>query len=703
MEDCVMIEAATRYEDVQGADERKGYKKTLDWYKRQFAEYRSTTETNRTQVLIDYDYYDGKQLTPAEREILRARNQPDIVINRFKVAINGILGVTARTHTDPRCFPRTPDDESSADIATDVLRYAVETNGFKFEKTSSMKDYLVGGTCAMLIGVDKDRNIKFQTIRWEEFFVDPRSRRPDCKDARYMGIAKWMFQDEVPGMTREQQATGEEAGGATGAPGMVDESFDDRPINEGWMDARSRRVLVVEMYHKCEGSWYKCLFYYGGILEEVESPYLDEKGRPCNPIEAQSCYVDRDNNRYGHGRDMRDLQDEINKRRSKMLHLANSSQIQARDASAIEVDADTARLEAAKPDGVLPFGWERVNLTDMSQGQMYLLTEAKSEMERFGPNPAVLGRQGSDSSGRALLARQQAGMIELGVIFDQFENWELRVYKQAWARAKQYWTAPMYIRLTGDQDDPQFLGINQPKGEPILGPDGQPQMGQDGQPMEGEPQTYPDKFPDMIPTSSGEIPHPYGGQAHPKAGESVFGYKNVLAEMDVDIIIDTAPETANIMAEQLKDLIALVGSSPAYAQQVPFELFLEMTPMPRKRQFIAKVKKFREEGQAQQQGLQKMQMQAQMQELAAKIKKIMSGAGLDVAKAQQAAADADLAIAQAAATLASAHLTAEEAHATAAGVALDAADQVHSHEMDRQQMAADQATAQQPEGPGEGA
>jgi hypothetical protein len=32
-------------------------------------------------------------------------------------------------------------------------------------------------------------------VRWEEFFHDPRSRRKDFKDARFLGIAKWMFRD----------------------------------------------------------------------------------------------------------------------------------------------------------------------------------------------------------------------------------------------------------------------------------------------------------------------------------------------------------------------------------------------------------------------------------------------------------------------------------------------------------------------------
>src|SRR5688572_30224548 len=58
----------------------------------------------------------------------------------------------------------------------------------------------------------------------------------------------------------------------------------------------------------------------GAVLYDEPSPYLDEEGKPDCAIILQSCYVDRDNRRYGLARDMISPQDEINKRRSKILH-----------------------------------------------------------------------------------------------------------------------------------------------------------------------------------------------------------------------------------------------------------------------------------------------------------------------------------------------------------------------------------------------
>jgi hypothetical protein len=267
-----------------------------------------------------------------------------------------------------------------------------------------------------------------------------------------------------------------------------------------------------------------------------------------------SAYVKRDNSRYGAVWDMIGPQDEVNKRRSAALHLMTTTRIQVADPSAINVDADEARMEAARSDGVIPYGWALVANSPQMQGQLELLQEAKGEIERMGPNPAVLGRLNEDSSGRALLARQQSGLVELGNLYGALEDWELRVYRQCWARAKQFWKAPQFIRVSGDEDEPKFVGLNQP----IAG--GPPSVGVDA-----------------------------AGMATLKAG--VLGYRNLVAEMDVDIEVDTQPDTGTIQQEAFTELMQLVGASPIYQQQVPLTTLLQLSPIPHKRSVLDTIKR----------------------------------------------------------------------------------------------------------------
>src|SRR5665213_2534551 len=413
----------------------------LETLKRYFTEARDLTAVARTKSLTCIDYYDGDQFTPDQLDKLHQRGQPPVVINRLKVAINGIIGVTDRGRSDPRAWPRNPGDEGSADAATDVLRFIADFNKLKRLKQDCFWDMLVPGTMAALVGVDDDLQVTITQVRWEEFFADPRSRRRDWKDARFVGIAKWMYADDAAALY-PAKAEAIEATVANGVGGGMapDASYQDRPLNApgtagAWVDRRQGRLMVVEIYYRQDG-WKRCVFTGSDILDAGPSPYLDHRGRPDCPIEAMSAYVRRDNARYGAAWDMLGVQDEINKRRGKALHLLTVSRIEASDPQAIDVDRDVARKEAARPDGVLPLGWKMSPNTAEMAGNLELLQEAKGEIERLGLSPAVVGRDGADASGRALLARQQGGLIELANLYGALEDWELRVYRQCWARAR---------------------------------------------------------------------------------------------------------------------------------------------------------------------------------------------------------------------------------------------------------------------------
>jgi hypothetical protein len=483
-------------------------------------------------------------------------------------------------------------------VVSKTLRFVADLNDFKDIKIECAYDYLVPGTCAALVEVDGARRPKVTQIRWEEFFHDPRSRRKDFSDARYMGIAKWMYAETVasmyPGKAKDIDTAID-----TGTPGVVDDTFQDRPQDSlsQWIDRKNRRLMVVEIYHRDTQGWNRCVFHAGGVLDEGESPWQDEKKKPCCGIEAQSCYVDRENNRMGIGRDMRSPQDEFNKRRSKLLHLLSNRQLQVTDpANFMPVDADEARAEAAKPDGILPPGWSPVALNDITAGQFQLLAMAEGEMDREGPNPAILGRQGESQSGRAQLVRQQAGLTEQAVLFGGVESWELRIYRAMWNRCKQFWTAPDFIRVTEEEGAPQFIGINQPQ----------------------------------VQNVPAIVAHPETGQPMVGTQQVILGYDNQLAELDVDITLDTVPDTANMQQEQFQTLVDL---AQVYGpQEVPFDDILEASALQGKRQLIEKRKQRAE--QAGQQGQQQQQLAAQ-----GEMQKVrLTSAQADLAEAQAAEA-----------------------------------------------------------------
>lgn len=541
-------------EVIKGDDLGKG-RRSMRFYTKKFEDYRSTFERSRTMRMKERRYYHGDQWSSDEKAELQERKQPDAVHNATRRAINGTIGVIAQSETDPRAWARTPDDEGLADTATAGLRYAADCSNFDYLKVKQFKQYAMSGTAAIIFEVDERKKVHARGIRWEEFFVDPRSREEDCSDAEYMGIGKWMYASQVAKKYPSWKSVIDAASDVSiGLDALFDESFDDRPNDHSiWLDKDTKRIFVVEMYYKDGGSWYRVVFFAGGVLEEGRSAYKNDEGKSCNPIVAVSCYIDDENQRYGLIKDMMDIQDGINKRHSKLLHLASTAQIEASDPSAIEVDPDVARKEAARPDGVLPFGWKKVQTTDMAQAQAMLLAKDEAEIERLAPNPAILGRQGSDSSNVALQTRQQAGLVELGLVMRQWEDFEERCFKQMWFCMKQFWKAPMWVRVTKDPASPEYLGLNQP-------------------------------IKQMVPDFNVET-NEY------EETEQVVGYENQIALMDMDITIDTQPETASLMADLATKLMDLVSRVPIYQSEVPFEMFLELLPIPRK---TATLKRFKE-------------------------------------------------------------------------------------------------------------
>lgn len=545
---------------------------TIDKLKKMFDEARQLTNEARDEQEKDQDYYDTHgQATAEVRHILKQRGQPLVIDNRIAPAIDGILGVMESGKTDPRAYPRNPQGQPAADVATKMLRYVADKASWNKKRMDCAQDYLIHGITAAIVEFD-GRDITVNRGRWETFFYDPKSRDADFADAKFLGFATWMYADEVaanPEWAERVKAMGDIS---TVAETALEATWDDKPEDRiMWVDRRRNRVLVVEMYYRAAEGWLRVVYCAAGTLEFGQSPYLDVRtGETRCPIEAQSFKVDRRNNRYGPIRAMRYMQDEVNARRSRGLHLVNDTQVQQTDLNAPPVDPDTVRMEAKRADGVMPMGWQRVPTNDMAQGNLAMLAEAKESLQRMVPVSIAQDlREGSATSGRARQVAQQAGLTQFGRGFGQFADFEERVYRQMWLCSQQFKTEPEWIRTTDNPRAVEFLQINEVVGQqPMIapGPDGQPQV------------TY----------------QPI--------------YQNRPAEMDMDIIIAATPDTIALEQEIFEAVMDLIRSGIDPMSPV-FEVVLELAPLPDKTRLIERVQALRQ--QVQQQQAQQMQAQAE--------------------------------------------------------------------------------------------
>lgn len=520
-----------------------------------FEEAEESTQASRKLSERDRDYYDGKQWTDEETRALNDRKQPVVTYNRIQRKIDFLSGLEKQQRKDPKAFPRTPKDQDAADAATDALRYVCDDSKWDEVRSEAWDDLLIEGTCAVFVGHKESRNGIDPTvtrIAWDRFWADPASAKPDFSDARYMGVVTWYDVSEAERKWPERK----EVISSTLAAERDSDTYDDKPKHSLWADARRKRVRVIEAYNQEGGQWKRCVFTRAGELEDsAPSPYVDEDGKPENPIKAMSLYVDRDNNRYGSVRVMISPQDEVNKRRSKGLHLLTMRQVRVSRNS--DMDAEDVRKQAAKPDGIFTGEKEDFDFldhNDMAQGNLNMLQEAKNEIDLLGANSALSGKNENDMSGRAILAQQQGGMTEVARMFDRLRSLSLNVYRGLWNRTRQMWTNERWIRITDDDSNLRFVGLNQQVTVKMIAEGVTKQEPQD---IEAAAKLV---GPEMLQAymQGDEQAQMMLGMFVQQNGDQVVETRNAINELDVDIVLDEGMDTPTIQSEQFDSLMKMV-------------------------------------------------------------------------------------------------------------------------------------------------
>ncbi len=575
----------------------------------QFRESDDTCRPARELSERDRDYYDGKQLSGDELEALRKRKQPPVVSNRIAPKIDSLIGHEKRIRTDPRAYPRTPKHEAESESATDAIRFVCDNNRFSQVRSGTAENLFIEGAGAAVVAVERNGEqfeVKINPVPWDRFYWDPHSRKRDFSDAAYKGVVLWMDEQEAialagPDANREDVELIIQ--GCYSSPGSTGDTFDDRP-QFAWGDLKRRRVRVLQHRFKKDGEWWTAIVCGGGFLRDPQvSPYVDEHGIPQCDLIGTSAYIDRENNRYGVVRRMVSPQDEINKRRSKALHLLNSRQVVAEKGSTD--DREQSRREIARPDGYVEVNkGMRFEIHDgiaLAQGQFSLLQEAKAEIDVSGVNPAIEG-DASAPSGRAQEMMMASGLSEMAGVFEALRDWSWEVYRQVWYRIRQYWDEERWIRVTDDERNMRWVAVNRPVTQADMMIQ---QAEQSGQPLDPQQVAQLRADPMMM---------------------QVVSIQNPLAELDVDLILEDGPDSVNLQSEQYQSLVELKKADPA---SIPTKMIIEASSLRNKDQILEHLES----------GGIPPQVQKQIQEMQAALQQAQQAVQEAEQKVQEAQAD----------------------------------------------------------------
>lgn len=632
-------------------------RKLEDW----FAQERSMQAENRYQMALDQDFYDGLQYSEDDAAELLERGQAPLVYNEVKPTLDWVIGTERRTKFDFNVLPRAEDDVEMAAIKRDVMKYISDVNRAPFERSQAFKECVVAGLSWIEDGIRGDNDddpIFTQHESWRNVWYDSNSIKLDLSDSRYLfrrkvldlDVAMAMFperkdklksaamdqdafvgqydDDFYLGAPLKQNANGttpissySRYGGIGGGGGSINRR-ERVELVEAWVrtPARVQKMRgdlfngeiydpsnpqhvaankdgVVALFDALEMIVEVSVFCKGALLWDGKSPYKHNRFS----LTPMWCFRrGRDNAPYGIVRNIRDPQEDLNKRASKALFILSSNQVIA-EAGAVD-DWDELREEVSRPDGIIikNKGKEleiRQNMQLADEHLKLMDRDGNAIRNAGGVTDENLGRGSNAQSGKAIIARQTQGSVVTAEVFDNYLLAFQIHGENLLSLAEQFYSAPKVIRLTGKKKDAlEWRKINQPQ------PDG--------------------------------------------------SYYNDITETMADFLVDEQDYRENIRQAMFEQMMEMVSKMPPEIAINLLDLVFEFSDLHGKDEIVARIRKLNGQGKddeekteedvmAEQQAAQTAQAQAQLAQRAAEANVKMLEAKVDNLMKQTQKLDAD--------------------------------------------------------------
>ncbi len=472
---------------------------------------------NRFQMAIDEDYYDNIQWSEEEAAQLKERGQAPIVYNVIAQTINWVIGSEKRGRTDFKILPREKEDTAPAEIKTKLLKYLSDVNRLPFARSRAFEDAIKVGIGWLEDGAqdeDDGEPLYSRYESWRNILHDSASTELDFSDGRYIFRSKWVDVDVAKALFPGREAQIEDAVVDASLYGSFDMVDGDVPMDYMEFDRsnysvartlvshKRRRVRLIECEYRVpekvqrlKGGVFKGEIYdpndqrhidaidsgasrlanklmmrvrlahmtVKDLLWEGPSPYRHNRFR-FTPV---WCYRrGRDNLPYGMIRSIRDIQDDVNKRASKALHILSSNKVIMDEGALPEgTTIDEFAEEVARPDAIivkrqgkeLVLNAER----DLAAPHLELMSRGINMIQQVGGvTDELLGRTTNAVSGVAVQKRQEQGSLATNKPFD---NLRLAAQMQGEIQLsllEQYCSEEKSFRITNERGTPEFIRIN---------------------------------------------------------------------------------------------------------------------------------------------------------------------------------------------------------------------------------------------------
>jgi hypothetical protein len=245
-------------EDLTGGEEKPDEKATYEECLETFQAELDNEHDNLKEASEAEDFYFGKQWSESDKKKLEAEDRAVITINRCEALVDSLSGTMRQNRMDWKCRPMEEGDQTTADLATLVLKSIAIDNQLDAEETDICEDAIIGGRGGFNLTPSRDEfGRKKLLIEWfprDDFFCGMHLRR-DLRDCEDMSKARWYspkklrqefpeFADEIP-----ESWSGPEADQTAGNP-REDKYAKLQNMEKNLWDIAGKKIRVVELWRK---------------------------------------------------------------------------------------------------------------------------------------------------------------------------------------------------------------------------------------------------------------------------------------------------------------------------------------------------------------------------------------------------------------------------------------------------------------------
>lgn len=507
------VEPPPSSNQLDSNDNQELHRRLLSYYRQEL----DRQSENRFQMAIDEDYYDNIQWSEEEASQLKERGQAPIVYNVTAQTINWVIGSEKRGRTDFKILPREEQDTKPAEIKTKLLKYLSDVNRLPFSRSRAFEDAIKVGLGWLEDGAqdeDDGEPIYSRYESWRNILHDSASTELDFSDGRYIFRSKWVDVDVAKALFPGREAQIDDAVVDASLYGSFDMVDGDVPMDYMEFDRsnysvartlvshKRKRVRLIECEYRVPEKVQRLKrgVFKGEIYDETDPRHTDAVKSGASDVASKVmmrvrlahmtvkdllwegaspyrhnrfrwtpvwCYRrGRDNLPYGMIRSIRDIQDDINKRASKALHILSSNKV-IMDEGALPdtMTMDEFAEEIARPDAIIvKRAGKELDINadrELAAPHLDLMSRGINMIQQVGGvTDELLGRTTNAVSGIAVQKRQEQGSLATNKPFDNLRLAAQMQGELQLSLLEQFCDAQKTFRITNERGTPEFIQIN---------------------------------------------------------------------------------------------------------------------------------------------------------------------------------------------------------------------------------------------------